>query len=49
MQDRQTHPLRTIVWCGFWAGGVVGPYFFETDDGIAVTVNGERYRNMIST
>ena len=42
------HSLRTTVWCGFWAGGVIGPFFFETDEGTAVTVDGERYRDMIS-
>ena len=24
-------PLRTTVWCGFWAGGVITLLFFETD------------------
>jgi hypothetical protein len=27
---------------------VIGPYFFEDGAGNAVTVNGERYRNMIT-
>jgi hypothetical protein len=30
------------VWCGLWAGGVIGPYFFND------TVNGDRYREMIT-
>ena len=38
---------KVIVWCGFWAGGVIGPYLFENDVGEAITVNGERYRSMI--
>lgn len=42
------HPQKVTVWCGFWAGGVIGPYFFENDNGVAVTVNGERYRSMIT-
>ncbi|XP_061380157.1 uncharacterized protein LOC133319497 [Danaus plexippus] len=37
------HPQKVTVWCGFWAGGVIGPYFFENDNGVAVTVNGRRY------
>ena len=49
MQEREIHLLRTTVWCGFWAGGVIGPFFFETDDGTTLTVNGEQYRDMIST
>lgn len=27
---------------------VMGPYFFEDEHGNAVTLNGDRYRNMIS-
>jgi Helix-turn-helix domain (DUF4817) len=46
--EHQMHPLRTTVWCGFWAGGVIGPFFFEDDEEAAVTVNGDRYRNMLS-
>jgi len=43
----QMHPQRITVWCGFWAGGVIGPYFFEYEHGNAETVNGDRYRKMI--
>jgi hypothetical protein len=46
--EKQMHPQRVTVWCGLWAGGVIGPYFFEDEDGNAETVNGDRYRNMIS-
>ncbi|XP_060863533.1 uncharacterized protein LOC132940126 [Metopolophium dirhodum] len=42
------HPERTTVWCGFWAGGVIGPFFFEDDEGVTVTINGERYRHMLT-
>lgn len=41
------HPEKITVWCGFWSGGIIGPYFFENEQGRAVTVNGERYRRMI--
>lgn len=41
------HPQKVTVWCGLWAGGIIGPYFFENEDGVAITVNGERYRSMI--
>ncbi|GFU53883.1 hypothetical protein TNCV_4254811 [Trichonephila clavipes] len=30
----------------FHAGGINGPYFFKTDEGHNVTVNGDRYRAM---
>lgn len=46
--EKEMHPQRVTVWCGFCAGGVVGSHFFEDDTGNAVTVNGERYRSMIT-
>ena len=42
------HPQRVTVWCGFWSGGIIGPFFFENEQGNAVTVNGDRYRAMLS-
>ena len=42
------HPQRVTVWCGFWYGGIIGPFFFENEQGAAVTVNGERYRAMLN-
>ena len=31
------------VWCGFGAGGIIGPYFFENEAGAAFPGNGLRY------
>ncbi|GFT89480.1 uncharacterized protein TNCV_4387481 [Trichonephila clavipes] len=42
------HPEKLTVWCALWAGGIIGPYFFKNDEGHNVTVNGDRYRAMIS-
>ena len=42
ISEKQMHPQRVTVWCGFWAGGIIGPYFFEND---AATVNGVQYRD----
>ncbi|GFV68719.1 transposable element Tc3 transposase [Trichonephila clavipes] len=39
---------RKTVWCALWAGGIIGPYFFKNDEGHNVTVNGDRYRAMIT-
>lgn len=36
------YPLCFIVWCGFWANGVIGQYIFENEDENAMTGNGER-------
>lgn len=41
------HPEKVTVWCGLHAGGVLGPYFFKNEAGANVTVNGERYREML--
>ncbi|GFX36192.1 putative transposable element [Trichonephila clavipes] len=42
------HPEKLTVWCALWAGGIIGPYFFKNDEGHNVTVNGYRYRAMIT-
>ncbi|GFU69474.1 uncharacterized protein TNCV_2282431 [Trichonephila clavipes] len=39
---------KLTVWCALWAGGIIGPYFFQNDEGHNVTVNGDRYRAMIT-
>ena len=42
------HPQKVTVWCGLWAGGFIGQYFFKHAANHRVTGNGERYRKMIS-
>ncbi|GFW39312.1 putative DD41D transposase [Trichonephila clavipes] len=42
------HPEKLTVWCALWAGEIFGPYFFKNDEGHSVTVNGDRYRAMIT-
>ncbi|GFX63546.1 transposable element Tc3 transposase [Trichonephila clavipes] len=42
------HPEKLTVWCALWAGGIIGPYFFKNDEGHNLTVNGDRYRAMIT-
>ncbi|GFV83757.1 putative transposase [Trichonephila clavipes] len=41
------HPEKLTVSCALWAGGIIGPYF-KNDEGHNVTVNGDRYRAMIT-
>jgi len=48
VQELPLHPDKTTVWCGLWAGGIIGPYFFKTEAGQNVTVNGDRYCAMIT-
>ncbi|GFX95860.1 transposable element Tc3 transposase [Trichonephila clavipes] len=42
------HPEKLTLWCALWGGGIIGPYFFKNDEGHNVTVNGDRYRAMIT-
>jgi hypothetical protein len=48
IHENPLHAQRATVLCGFWAGGVIWLYLFENEAGNAVTVNGVRYRNMIT-
>ncbi|GFX92279.1 hypothetical protein TNCV_1112061 [Trichonephila clavipes] len=38
MSKHRLHPEKLTVWCALWAGGIIGPYFFENDEGHNVTV-----------
>ncbi|GFU41638.1 uncharacterized protein TNCV_2793211 [Trichonephila clavipes] len=42
------HSEKLTVWCTLWAGGIIGPYFFKNDEGHNITVNGDRYRAIIT-
>ncbi|GFV62015.1 hypothetical protein TNCV_4108181 [Trichonephila clavipes] len=42
------HPEKLTVWCALWPGGIIGPYFFKNDEGHNFTVDGDRYRAMIT-
>lgn len=48
IHEKPLHSPKLTVWCGFWSGGIIGPYFFRNEAGNTVTVNGERYRSMIT-
>ena len=48
ISKKEMYPQRVTIWCGFWAGGIIGPYFFENEAGQAATVNGARYRDVIT-
>ena len=42
--ETPTHPKQVIPCCGFWSRGIIEPFFFENEQGAAVTVNGKCYR-----
>ncbi|GFX88802.1 putative DD41D transposase [Trichonephila clavipes] len=43
------HPEKLTVLCALWACGIIGPYFFKNDEGHNVTVNGDRYRAIVTS
>ena len=47
-ENLSTQPKRVTVWCGFWSGGIIGQFFIKYEQGVAVAVNGDRYRTMLS-
>ncbi|PNF21918.1 hypothetical protein B7P43_G01779 [Cryptotermes secundus] len=46
LHERPLHSDKVTVWCALSRVGVIGPYFFE-EDNHAVTVNSQRYVDMI--
>ena len=47
LYQRLLHGERLTVWCGIASFGVLGLYFFEDNEGAAVTVTSERYVAMV--
>jgi hypothetical protein len=44
---RPLHSSNVAVWCAVSSFGMIGPYFFQDDNGQAVTINAECYTNML--
>jgi hypothetical protein len=47
LHQQSLHSARVAVWCGVANFGVTGHYFFEGEDGHAVTVTSARYVEML--
>lgn len=47
LHEKPLHSPRVTVWCAVSREHVIGPFFFE-EDGVAVTVNANRYVRMIN-
>ena len=45
--QRRLHPQKCTVWCGVTADRILGPYFFENEEGQSERINGILYRNML--
>jgi len=48
LHQRPTYDPKVTVWCAVWSRGVIGPYFFEDEDGKAITVTSQHYTEMIN-
>ena len=46
--QKPLYQKSVTICCGFWAGGIIGTYFFENEDGAAVSVKLLLYRTMIN-
>ena len=46
-EKRQLHSERVTDWCAVGEFGVLGPYFFENEDGNAVIITSARYIEML--
>ena len=48
IHEESLHPLKVTAWCAVHAGGVIGPFFFEDAAGQTTTVDGARYRAILT-
>jgi len=48
LHQRPTCDPKETVWCAVRSKGVTGPYFFEDEDGKAITVTSQCYTEMIN-
>jgi len=48
IHEKPLHSERVTVWCAIGISGVIGPNFFEDENGATVTVNAERYIHMLN-
>ena len=46
--EKPTYPKRVTAWWGFSSRGIIEPFFFENEQGEAVTVSGDRYWAMLN-
>lgn len=46
-EQRPLHSEKVTVWCALSSHGIIGPYFFENENEVAINVNAERYRNLV--
>ena len=47
LHEKPLHSQKVTVWWAMSASGIIGPYSFENEAGNAVTVNADRYVEML--
>lgn len=47
IQEQPNYQQKLNVWCGVAANRIIGPYFYEDENGATVTTNKERYIDMM--
>ena len=47
LHEKPLHSQKVTVWCVMSASVIIGPYLFENEAGNAVTVNADRYVEML--
>lgn len=48
-EEKHLHADKITVWAAISSTGIIGPYFFEDPDGECVSVNAERYLNLLKS
>jgi len=46
--QRPLHSPKCTAWCAISSHGIIGPFWFEGDDGDTVSINAERYRQILA-
>jgi hypothetical protein len=49
LHEKPLHSERVTLWCSVSSQGVIGPFFFEDNEGKATTMTAARYVHMIET
>ena len=45
--EKQLHSKKVTVWAAMSSHGIIGPFFFEDEDGVVETINSVRYLNVL--
>mgnify|MGYP007024994298 FL=1 len=46
--EKPLHSEKVTAWCAFSAKGIIGPFWFQDQDGSTATITKERYTRTLS-